>query len=173
MLWYLDPNHQPEGTLAWLEPRPGVPWYHVRGQRADDLGRLARRVLGRAIGLVFGGASSRGVAHLGILDAMRERGLGPDLIAGASSGAGFGATVATLRSRDALMEGCVIVATEFRARLSAVGPPRRATSPSGSTTSIPSTWSDVTPYFRQCGPPEFSATFPPIVHAVWLEGSGA
>ncbi len=123
VLWYLDPNHQPEGTLAWLEPRPGVPWYHVRGQRADDLGRLARRVLGRAIGLVFGGASSRGVAHLGILDAMRERGLEPDLIAGASSGAGFGATVATLRSRDALMEGCVIVATEFRARLSAVGPP--------------------------------------------------
>jgi hypothetical protein len=31
----------------------------------------------------------------------------------------------------------------------------------------------VTPYFRQCGPPAFSATLPPIVHAVWLDGSGA
>ena len=26
---------------------------------------------------------------------------------------------------------------------------------------------------RQWGPPAFSATFPPIVHAVWLDGSGA
>jgi len=31
----------------------------------------------------------------------------------------------------------------------------------------------VTPYFRQCGPPAFSATLPPIVHALWLDGSGA
>ena len=31
----------------------------------------------------------------------------------------------------------------------------------------------VVPYFSVCGPPEFSATLPPIVHASWLEGSGA
>ena len=31
----------------------------------------------------------------------------------------------------------------------------------------------VSPYFRQCTPPEFSATLPPIVHAIWLDGSGA
>ena len=28
----------------------------------------------------------------------------------------------------------------------------------------PSTWLTVKPYFRQCAPPEFSATLPPIVH---------
>ena len=38
---------------------------------------------------------------------------------------------------------------------------------------MPSTWLVVTPYARQCGPPEFSATLPPMVHAFWLEGSGA
>ena len=31
----------------------------------------------------------------------------------------------------------------------------------------------VVPYFSECTPPEFSATFPPIEHANWLEGSGA
>jgi hypothetical protein len=31
----------------------------------------------------------------------------------------------------------------------------------------------VVPYFNVCGPPEFSPTFPPIVQAAWLEGSGA
>ena len=33
--------------------------------------------------------------------------------------------------------------------------------------------SNVEPYLKQWGPPEFSATFPPIVQAAWLEGSGA
>jgi hypothetical protein len=31
----------------------------------------------------------------------------------------------------------------------------------------------VTPYFRQWGPPEFSATLPPMVQVDWEEGSGA
>ena len=31
----------------------------------------------------------------------------------------------------------------------------------------------VRPYFRQCRPPEFSATLPPMVQAIWLDGSGA
>ena len=51
--------------------------------------------------------------------------------------------------------------------------PRVATLPSGNTTSNSSTWLVVTPYLRQCGPPAFSATLPPMVQTVWLEGSGA
>ncbi len=31
----------------------------------------------------------------------------------------------------------------------------------------------VVPYLRVCGPPEFSAAFPPSVQASWLDGSGA
>ena len=34
-------------------------------------------------------------------------------------------------------------------------------------------WFVVTPYFRQCGPPAFSATLPPSVHALCELGSGA
>jgi hypothetical protein len=31
----------------------------------------------------------------------------------------------------------------------------------------------VTPYFRQCAPPEFIAMLPAMAHASWLDGSGA
>ena len=36
----------------------------------------------------------------------------------------------------------------------------------------PSTWFVVVPYLSVCGPPEFSATLPPIVQAAWLDGIG-
>ena len=53
------------------------------------------------------------------------------------------------------------------------GEPSTTVEPSGSTTSSRAMWLVVTPYLRQCGPPAFSATLPPIVHALWLDGSGA
>jgi hypothetical protein len=56
---------------------------------------------------------------------------------------------------------------------SPVSEPRVTTDPSASTTSSSSTWFVVNPYFRQCAPPEFSATLPPIVQTCWLLGSGA
>src|SRR2546422_5341561 len=51
------------------------------------------------------------------------------------------------------------------------GEPSTTPDPSGSTTSSWTMWLVVTPYLRQCGPPAFSATLPPTVQAVWLEGS--
>ncbi len=51
--------------------------------------------------------------------------------------------------------------------------PTRTTSPFGSTTSSASTWAEVTPYARQCGPPAFVFTLPPIEEVCWLDGSGA
>ena len=42
-----------------------------------------------------------------------------------------------------------------------------------STMRTPSRLFVVTPYFRQCAPPELVATLPPRVQAIWLEGSGA
>ena len=52
-------------------------------------------------------------------------------------------------------------------------PPSSTSSPSESTTERPHTWLTVKPCLRQCAPPEFSATLPPIEHTCWLEGSGA
>ena len=56
---------------------------------------------------------------------------------------------------------------------SGAAPPRCTTAPSGSTTSAPVTWLTVKPYFRQCAPPEFSATLPPIEQTCCDDGSGA
>ena len=45
--------------------------------------------------------------------------------------------------------------------------------PSGRTTSTARMWALVTPYSRQCGPPELLARLPPTEHDCWLDGSGA
>ncbi|MDE2148612.1 MAG: patatin-like phospholipase family protein [Gammaproteobacteria bacterium] len=55
---------------------------------------LARRLAGRALGLVLGGGGARGFAHIGLLRALDELELPVDLTAGSSMGAFFGAQVA-------------------------------------------------------------------------------
>ena len=56
---------------------------------------------------------------------------------------------------------------------SGVFPPSHIVSPFAVTISIPRTWLVVTPNAKQCGPPAFSAMFPPIVQAFCELGSGA
>ncbi|KAG1431799.1 hypothetical protein G6F57_022894 [Rhizopus arrhizus] len=65
--------------------------------------------------------------------------------------------------------------TDSRSRPGASGAsePSSTTSPSIVTTRTRSTLCTVKPYFRQCTPPEFSATLPTMEQAIWLEGSGA
>eukprot|EP00967_Tisochrysis_lutea_P094747 scaffold137832_cov28-Tisochrysis_lutea.AAC.2 len=46
--------------------------------------RLARSLAGMTFGLVLGGGGARGLAHLGVLRAMREEGVPIDLIGGTS-----------------------------------------------------------------------------------------
>jgi hypothetical protein len=72
----------------------------------------------------------------------------------------------TLRSRSAAPAG------RSRAHPSAAEPISK-TSPSMLTTRMRSTLCTVSPYFRQCTPPEFSATLPPSVQAICDDGSGA
>ena len=52
-------------------------------------------------------------------------------------------------------------------------PPSSTTVPSISTSVTPSRLLVVTPYFRQCAPPEFIAMLPAMAQASWLDGSGA
>ena len=56
---------------------------------------------------------------------------------------------------------------------SKVFPPNLQIVPSIITISTPSILFVVVPYLSEWTPPEFSATFPPIEQANWLEGSGA
>ncbi|CAK9294907.1 unnamed protein product [Gordionus sp. m RMFG-2023] len=53
----------------------------------NDFFRLARFLTGTSVGLVLGGGGARGIAHVGMIKAMKEVGIPIDLIGGTSIGA--------------------------------------------------------------------------------------
>ena len=57
--------------------------------------RLVRRITGTAAGLVLSGGGARGLAHVGVLRALEEEGIAPDLVVGCSMGAVVGGIYAT------------------------------------------------------------------------------
>lgn len=62
-----------------------------------DTGTPARKKLGagRTVGVALGAGSARGIAHIGVLQALREMGIEPQVICGCSMGALVGASYAT------------------------------------------------------------------------------
>lgn len=81
----------PNGTADWLVARsagdfPIRAYHHVRMGNTADFRRLARRVIGKPVGIAFSGGSARGWAHLGVLRALEEAGIEFDWVAGASMG---------------------------------------------------------------------------------------
>ncbi len=56
------------------------------------------------LGLVLSGGGARGIAHIGVIDALRSQGLEPDAIAGSSSGAIIGALAAAGHSTETMLE---------------------------------------------------------------------
>ncbi len=81
-------------TAKWLENRVVDYHLHVRGDRPDDIARVARVLTGKALGLVLSGGAARGFAHLGVYKAMRELGITIDWVGGTSIGSIFGAPIA-------------------------------------------------------------------------------
>jgi len=77
----------PPRTAAWRNMLPVSEIHHVRSNEPADCERLARIVAGRAVGLVLGGGGARGLAHIGVVRALREAGIPIDYIGGASMGA--------------------------------------------------------------------------------------
>jgi len=63
------------------------------------------------IGLVLSGGGARGIAHLGVLKALEEHGLKPDVISGVSSGAIIGALYASGLKPDHVLD--VIIKTKI------------------------------------------------------------
>jgi predicted acylesterase/phospholipase RssA/CheY-like chemotaxis protein/CRP-like cAMP-binding protein len=74
------------GTARWLG-EPGMrAHHHVTLRSGDDVQRLARRLAGRAIGVVLSGGGLRGAAHVGVLRALQEAGIHVDFVGGTSAG---------------------------------------------------------------------------------------
>jgi NTE family protein len=93
----------PGRARAWCAAYPHAEArHHLRD--TTDLARLARRVSGRAIGLVLSGGGARGFAHIGVVRALREAGVAIDYVGGASIGAVIGAGVAADWSHEQMVE---------------------------------------------------------------------
>lgn len=98
------PNtNQPTGTAAWLAPRNLTAHHHIRQNDATHMARVARILVGRAMGLVLSGGSTRGFAHIGVIRALQEHNIPIDLIGGSSCGASFAAQHARGQSCDEML----------------------------------------------------------------------
>jgi NTE family protein len=91
----------PGRARAWLDATPAAQHHHIAN--GVDVGRLARLLAQRGVGLVLSGGGARGFAHLGVIRALREARIPIDFVGGASIGSIIAAGVASGWS-DAQME---------------------------------------------------------------------
>ncbi|WP_367848401.1 patatin-like phospholipase family protein [Rhodoferax sp. WC2427] len=98
ILVLLHPANQPSPrhTARWLARRPVAGHLHIRPTLDRDMARLARIQSRTAVGLVLAGGGARGLAHLGVLRALQERGIEVDWVGGTS----IGAVMATYAASD-------------------------------------------------------------------------
>jgi predicted acylesterase/phospholipase RssA len=92
------------GTIEWLRQRSVAGHHHVHAGRRADVDRLARFVVGAAVGVAFSGGGARGFAHLGVLKALAEAAIPVDAIGGSSMGAIVAAQYAAGFDLDAMIE---------------------------------------------------------------------
>lgn len=84
------------GTSRWLTGRPPMGVHHLDWGQAPR--KVSRFLDGTAVGLVLGGGGARGLAHVGVLRALEEKGIEIDLVCGTSMGGFVAALHASGRS---------------------------------------------------------------------------
>lgn len=90
-----DPSSIPSNAKDWLNIRPLIEHhYNVRKGHDGDIERIARWVSGNAIGVVLSGGGARGLAHVGVLQALERLQIPIDAIGGTSQGSLIGALYA-------------------------------------------------------------------------------
>ncbi len=89
-------------TEKFLKAHPASRHHHVRKQTPEDMERLARAISGKSVGVVLGGGGARGLAHIGVIQALRDAGTPIDLLCGTSAGAIVSGIYAALQDPDQL-----------------------------------------------------------------------
>ncbi len=84
----------PSGSAAWLSATAADQHEQLRLGSEADMARLARSLAGCTIGLALGGGGARGLAHIGVIRALREVGIPIDAVGGTSMGAAIAAACA-------------------------------------------------------------------------------
>jgi len=103
VLLHLSEQQSPRGTAQWLARRPLAGHLHIRPALDRDMARLARVQSRTAVGLVLAGGGARGLAHLGVWRALREKGIDVDWVGGTSMGAVMACYVASDQPLDQVM----------------------------------------------------------------------
>ncbi|MEA2828406.1 MAG: hypothetical protein QOG43_2845 [Actinomycetota bacterium] len=83
------PGRRPAAEVArWLDQAPVATHHHVDlgPSFTGDVARLARRLVGRSLGVVLSGGGARGFAHIGVLDVLVGAGFEIDRLGGCSMG---------------------------------------------------------------------------------------
>jgi NTE family protein len=82
----------PGAARRWRERRPSARVHHAVD--THDLARVARLTFGCSVNLVLSGGGARGLAHVGVIRALREAAVPIDAVGGSSVGALIGAALA-------------------------------------------------------------------------------
>jgi NTE family protein len=93
-----DEHIETGAATRWLRSSPATLHHHIVD--AADLGRAARLLTRRGVGLVLSGGGARGFAHLGVIRALREARVPIDFVGGSSIGSIIAAGVAVGWSDD-------------------------------------------------------------------------
>ncbi|MDP3747898.1 MAG: patatin-like phospholipase family protein [Phenylobacterium sp.] len=101
----------PRGSEAWIAAAQPARLFHLRRDNSEDIKRIARVLTGQSVGLVLSGGGARAYAHVGAIQALRERGVPIDFVGGSSMGAiigaglalGWGSEEMDVRIRDAFV----------------------------------------------------------------------
>jgi len=109
VLVHSDPARMPSGTKHWLARRHVDAHHHVRREHTPDYQRLARFIADKSVGVVLSGGAARGLAHIGALQALEERGVPIDFAAGTS----IGSAVAAQWAMGADVPALIDIGTNF------------------------------------------------------------
>lgn len=100
----------PTKTRAWLIATKAILHWHIRTGITDDVARIARHLTDNSVGLVLGGGFAFGLAHIGVIQALRDLNVPIDRVGGTSMGSVISMACAFGFSReqmlDMLQEGC-------------------------------------------------------------------
>jgi predicted acylesterase/phospholipase RssA/CRP-like cAMP-binding protein len=104
VLFHVSSTAAPTGTKLWLSATGANRHWHVRDGCIDDVSRIARFLTGRSIGLALGGGFAFGLAHIGVIQALREMNVPIDYVGGTSMGAIIAVACASHFSRSQMLE---------------------------------------------------------------------
>lgn len=94
----------PGKTAPWKHALGVSSHQHVRRNNPADVGRIARALNRQSVGLALGGGFALGLAHIGVIDAMRHLQIPIDFVGGTSMGAIIGVACAQEFSHAQMLE---------------------------------------------------------------------